>query len=82
MQRGRVWPAGWRAGSRLESALAQLFEPSKRLGHTQSEIPGRDPRLWPALVLTRCFIDQLGGCIKVRSRQGQGRVFSLVLPAA
>ena len=73
-----MWPAGWRADATLESAQAQLFEPFSRLCRAQSVIPGSGLEL----VLKRWFIDEMCGRIEVRSRRGEGRVFSVALPVA
>jgi signal transduction histidine kinase len=58
--------------------LAHLFEPFNRLGHQNSAIEGTGL----GLVLTRWYVDKMGGRLLVESREGVGSTFTVVLPRA
>ncbi|MDP2007437.1 MAG: ATP-binding protein [Rubrivivax sp.] len=56
----------------------QLFEPFNRLGHANSAIEGSGL----GLVLTRWYVEMMGGRLEVRSEPGVGSRFTVELPAA
>jgi PAS domain S-box-containing protein len=57
---------------------AHLFEPFNRLGQAQSSVPGTGL----GLVLSRWFVEHMGGRIAVDSAPGAGSTFAVWLPAA
>jgi PAS domain S-box-containing protein len=60
------------------SDLQRLFEPFNRLAHQHSTIEGTGI----GLAVTRNLVDLMLGHLGVRSKPGQGSIFSVTLPAA
>jgi signal transduction histidine kinase len=58
--------------------MSQLFEPFNRLGHTNSAIEGSGL----GLVLTRWFVERMGGRLSIASREGEGTTVTVEMPAA
>ena len=61
-----------------DEQLRHLFEPFNRLGADRSEIEGTGI----GLAITKALVERMGGSVHVDSRQGEGSVFELRLPAA
>ncbi len=61
-----------------DEQLRHLFEPFNRLGADRGEIEGTGI----GLAITKALVESMGGSVHVDSRQGEGSVFELRLPAA
>jgi PAS domain S-box-containing protein len=61
-----------------EAQQVALFEPFNRLGREGSGVEGTGI----GLVIARRLAELMGGALRVRSSEGMGSVFTLVLPAA
>ena len=61
-----------------DDQLRHLFEPFNRLGADRGEIEGTGI----GLAITKALVERMGGSVHVDSRQGEGSVFELRLPAA
>ena len=61
-----------------DEQLRHLFEPFNRLGADRGEIEGTGI----GLAITKALVERMGGSVHVDSRQGEGSVFELRLPAA
>ena len=58
--------------------LSQLFEPFNRLGADRGAIEGSGI----GLAIVKALVERMGGTVQVRSREGEGSVFELLLSAA
>ncbi|MCH2240788.1 MAG: CHASE domain-containing protein, partial [Aquabacterium sp.] len=58
--------------------LAELFQPFNRLGRERSAVEGTGI----GLVISRRLAELMGGTLQARSVEGQGSVFTLILPTA